>query len=213
MPVFGDRARRDEPVCDQEPVGVGRELRGRLSRDEAWALICRWVRNPNLRKHLLAVEAAMREYARRLGGDVDTWGVVGLLHDLDYERCPSREAGHPFVGVEELRRIGVPEEWTRAILSHADYSGVPRTTPMERALYAVDELVGFIIAVALVKPGRSLAEVDVESVKKKLKDRAFARGVSRDDVIRGAAELGVGLDEHIAAVLRALQQVAPALGL
>lgn len=186
---------------------------GGLSRDQAWDLVCRWIQSPNLRKHLLAVEAAMREYARRFGEDEDSWGVVGLLHDLDYERCPSQEAGHPFVGVEELRRLGVPEEWTRAILSHADYSGVPRRTPMERALYAVDELVGFIIAVALVKPGRSLAEVDVESVKRKMKDKAFARGVNRDDVIRGAAELGVPLDEHIATVLRALQQAAPALGL
>lgn len=186
---------------------------GGLSRDQAWDLVCRWIQSANLRKHLLAVEAAMREYARRFGEDEDTWGVVGLLHDLDYERCPSQEAGHPFVGVEELRRLQVPEEWTRAILSHADYSGVPRRTPMERALYAVDELVGFIIAVALVKPGRSLAEVDVDSVKRKMKDKAFARGVNRDDVIRGAAELGVPLDEHIATVLRALQRAAPALGL
>jgi putative nucleotidyltransferase with HDIG domain len=184
-----------------------------LSRDQAWELVCRWVRSPNLRTHLLAVEAAMRAYARRFGEDEHTWGVVGLLHDLDYERCPSQEAGHPFVGVEELRRLGVPEEWTRAILSHADYSGVPRQTPMERALFAVDELVGFIIAVALVKPGRSLAEVSVESVKKKMKDRAFARGVNRDDVVRGAAELGLPLDEHIGTVLRALQEAAPVLGL
>ncbi len=195
------------PVTGQDRPQAG------LSRDQAWDLVCRWIHNPNLRKHLLAVEAAMREYARRFGEDEDSWGVVGLLHDLDYERCPSREAGHPFVGVEELRRLGVPEEWTRAIAAHADYSGIPRQTPMERALFAVDELVGFIIAVALVKPGRSLAEVDVESVKRKMKDKAFARGVNRDDLVRGAAELGLSLDEHIATVLRALQNAAASLGL
>lgn len=184
-----------------------------MTRDEAWALVCEWIQNPNLRKHLLAVEAAMRAYARRFGEDETTWGVVGLLHDLDYERCPSQEAGHPFVGVEELRRRGVPDAWTRAILGHADYSGVPRTTPMEKTLYAVDELVGFVIAVALVRPTRSLADVDVAAVKKKMKDKAFARGVRREDVIRGAAELGVPLDEHIAFLLSALQQIGPELGL
>lgn len=184
-----------------------------MTRDEAWALVCAWMQNPNLRKHLLAVEAAMRAYARKFGGDEETWGIVGLLHDLDYERCPSREAGHPFVGVEELRRRGVPEEWCRAILSHADYSGVPRQSLMEKALFAADELVGFIIAVALVKPNKSLAEVDVVSVKKKMKDKAFARGVNRDDVMRGAEELAVPLDGHIDFVIRALQQVASQLGL
>ncbi len=176
-------------------------------------LVCEWIQNPNLRKHLLAVEAAMRAYARRFGEDETTWGVVGLLHDLDYERCPSQEAGHPFVGVEELRRRGVPDAWTRAILGHADYSGVARTMPMEKALYAVDELVGFVIAVALVRPTRALADVDVAAVKKKMKDKAFARGVRRDDVIRGAAELGLPLDDHIAFLLSALQPIAPELGL
>lgn len=184
-----------------------------MTRDEAWALVCEWMHNANLRKHLLAVEAAMRAYARKFGGDETTWGVVGLLHDLDYERCPSQEAGHPFVGVEELRRLGVSEEWCRAILAHADYSGIPRTTQMEKALYAVDELVGFLIAVALVRPTRLLADVDVEAVKKKMKDKAFARGVRREDVIRGAADLGVPLDEHLAFVLSALQQNARQLGL
>ena len=184
-----------------------------MTRDEAWALVCEWIQNPNLRKHLLGVEAAMRAYARRFGEDETIWGVVGLLHDLDYERCPSQEAGHPFVGVEELRRRSVPDAWTRAILGHADFSGVARTTPMEKALYAVDELVGFVIAVALVRPTRSLADVDVAAVKKKMKDKAFARGVRRDDVIRGAAELGVPLDEHIAFLLSALQPIAPELGL
>ncbi len=171
------------------------------------------MQNPNLRKHLLGVEAAMRAYAQKFGEDEEVWGAVGLLHDLDYERCPSQEAGHPFVGVEELRRRGLPEAWCRAILSHADYSGVPRTTPMEKALYAVDELVGFLIAVALVRPTRRIADVDVAAVKKKMKDKAFARGVRRDDLIAGAAGLGVPLDEHIGFVLHALQQIAPVLGL
>lgn len=183
-----------------------------MTRGDAWDLVCEWIQNPNLRKHLLAVEAAMRAYARTFGEDEAPWGIVGLVHDLDYERCPSREAGHPFVGVEELRRRDVPEPWCRAVLSHADYSGVPRATRMEQTLFAVDELVGFVIAVALVKPGKSLAAVDVDSVKRKMKDKAFARGVNRDDVVRGAAELGVPLDEHIGFVVTALQQVAPTLG-
>lgn len=184
-----------------------------MTRDEAWALVCEWMKNPNLRKHLLGVEAVMRAYARKFAEDEDIWGIVGLLHDLDYERSPSQEAGHPFVGVEELRRRGVPEEWCRAILSHADYSGVPRQSLMERTLFAADELVGFVIAVALVKPTKSLAEVDVSSVRKKMRDRAFARGVNRDDVLRGADELGVPLEEHIEFVVRALQGVARHLGL
>ncbi len=184
-----------------------------MTREDAWALVCEWIQNPNLRKHLLASEAAMRAYARRFGEDEEAWGIVGLVHDLDYERCPSREAGHPFVGVEELRRRGVPEAWCRAALSHADYSGVVRQSRMEDALFAVDELVGFIIAVALVKPTKSLADVDVASVKKKMKDKAFARGVSREDVSQGAAGLGIPLDEHIAHVIKALQGVAPQLDL
>ena len=184
-----------------------------MTRDQAWALACEWISNPNLRKHLLAAEAAMRAYARRFGEDEDIWGTVGLVHDLDYERCPSQEAGHPFVGVEELRRRGVPEAWCRAVLAHADYSGVPRQSNMEKALYGVDELVGFIIAVALVKPGRSLAVVDVASVKKKMKDKAFARGVNREDVLRGADDLGVPLDEHIDLVIQALRGSASQLGL
>jgi putative nucleotidyltransferase with HDIG domain len=184
-----------------------------MTRDQAWRVLCEWIQNPNLRKHLLAAEAAMRAYARKFGEDEETWGIVGLLHDLDYERCPSQEAGHPFVGVEELRRRGVPEAWCRAMLSHADYAGVPRQSRMEKALFAVDELVGFIIAVALVKPSRSLAEVDGTSVKKKMKDKAFARGVNREDVVRGAQDLGVPLDEHIDFVITALRNVATPLGL
>jgi len=196
----------------QASAGAGAN-RESMTREDAWALVCEWIQNPNLRKHLLATEAAMRAYARRFGEDEETWGVIGLLHDLDYERCPSQDAGHPFVGVEELRRRGVPEAWTRAILSHADYSGVPRETSLERALFAVDELVGLITAVALVRPHRSLAEVDVPAVRRKMKDKAFARGVSREDVIAGAEALGLPLDEHIGFVIAALQQVAPQLGL
>jgi len=184
-----------------------------MTRDDAWTLLCEWIQSPNLRKHLLATEAAMRAYARRFGEDEEAWGIVGLLHDLDYERHPSQEAGHPFIGIEELRRRGLPEVWTRAMLSHADYAGLSRDAPMEQALYAVDELVGFITAVALVRPTKRLAEVDVAAVRKKMKDKAFARTVSRDDIVKGAEALGVPLDEHIAFVITALQRIAPELGL
>ena len=178
-----------------------------MTRSEAWALVCEWTASPNLRKHMLSVEAAMRAYASRFGEDPEIWGLAGLLHDLDYERFPSAEAGHPFRGVELLRQAGVPDIVTRAILSHADYSGVPRETLMEKALFACDELTGFLIAVALVRPSRSLAEVEVGSVRRKLKDKAFARAVSREDIVRGAEELGIPLDEHIGVVLAALQQM------
>ncbi|MGH2400315.1 MAG: HDIG domain-containing metalloprotein, partial [bacterium] len=140
-----------------------------MTREDAWTLVCEWIQNPNLRKHLLASEAAMRAYAAKFGEDQETWGIIGLLHDLDYERCPSQEAGHPFEGVNELRKRGVPEAWTRAVLSHAEYSGVARETRLEKTLFAVDELVGLITAVALVRPNRSLAEVDVAAVRKKMK--------------------------------------------
>lgn len=184
-----------------------------MNREQAYALLCEWVQNPNLRKHMLAVEACMRAYARKFGEDEEVWGVVGLLHDLDYERYPEAGPGaHPFVGVEELRRRGLAEPLCRAILSHADYSGVPRETLLEKALFACDELTGFVVAVALVK-GRSLGNVDVESVKRKMKDKAFARGVRREDIVRGAEELGVSLDDHIATVLDAIQGVAGALEL
>ncbi|MCS7173219.1 MAG: HDIG domain-containing protein [Armatimonadetes bacterium] len=182
-----------------------------MNREEAWALVCEWVQNPNLRKHLRAVEAAMRTYARRFGEDEEAWGIVGLLHDLDYERHPSLEE-HPFVAAEELRRRGVPEPWVRAVLAHGDHTGVKRETPMERALFACDEMVGFVIAVALVK-GRSLQKVDPDSVRRKMKDKAFARAVRREDLVRGAEELGVPLDEHIATVVEALRSIAPELGL
>ena len=184
-----------------------------MTRDNAWVLLCEWIQTPNLRKHLLASEAAMRAYARKFGEDEDAWGIVGLLHDLDYERHPSQDAGHPFVGIEELKRRGLPDAWTRAMLSHADYAGLARETMMEKTLFAVDELVGLITAVALVRPHKSLAEVDVAAVRKKMKDKAFARTVNREDIVRGADELGVPLDEHIAFVITALQQIAPQLDL
>ncbi len=184
-----------------------------MTRDEAWAVLTEHTSNPNLLKHMLAVEAVMRAYARRFGEDEGMWGLVGLLHDLDYETHPSQEAGHPFAGVEVLRSRGLDERLCRAILSHADYSGVARETLMEKALFAADELSGLVIAVALVKPNRTLAEVDVASVKRKMKDKAFAKGVRREDIVNGAAGLGVPLDEHIAGVLTALRGIASQLGL
>jgi len=184
-----------------------------MTREEAWGILTEETTNPNLLKHMLAVEAVMRVYARRFGEDAEDWGLVGLLHDLDYERHPSQEAGHPYAGASLLRDRGLDERLCRAILSHADYSGVPRETRMEKALFAADELSGFVIAVALVKPTRSLADVEVSSVQKKMKDKAFAKGVRREDIVRGAAELGVPLEEHIATVIGALQEIAPQLGL
>ncbi len=184
-----------------------------MTRDEAWAVLTEHTSSPNLLKHMLAVEAVMRAYARRFGEDEETWGVVGLLHDLDYERHPSQEAGHPVVGAALLRERGLDERLCRAILSHADYSGVPRDSLMEKALFAADELAGFVVAVALVRPSRSLADVDVPSVKKKMKDKAFARGVRREDIVRGAEELGVPLEAHIEVVIEALRGIAPQLGL
>lgn len=184
-----------------------------MTRDEAWAVLTEHTSSPSLLKHMLAVEAVMRAYARRFGEDEEAWGVVGLLHDLDYERHPSQEGGHPFVGAALLRERGLDERLCRAILSHADYSGVPRESLMEKALFAADELAGFVVAVALVRPTRSLADVDVASVTKKMKDRAFARGVRREDILRGAEELGVPLEAHIEVVIEALRGIAPQLGL
>jgi predicted hydrolase (HD superfamily) len=166
---------------------------------------------------MYAVELAMRAMAERMGGDPDAWGIVGLLHDFDYERWPNAahaaDAEHPAHGVRLLAERGAPDEWQRAILGHAHYTGVPRDTPIAKALFAVDELCGFLVACALVRPSKSLADLEVSSVKKKLKDKAFARGVSREDVIRGAEELGVPLDEHIAFVLGALRPHEARLGL
>ena len=188
-----------------------------LDRDRALALVHEYTASDALRKHMYAVEVAMRAMARRAGEDEDAWGLVGLLHDFDYERYPnpahSATEEHPAKGVRILTAEGLPEPSGRAILGHASYTGVPRDTPMARALFAVDELCGFLVACALVRPSRSLRDLEVSSVRKKLKDKAFARGVSRDDVVQGAAELGVPLDEHIAFVLAALRPHERVLGL
>lgn len=187
------------------------------SRADALALQHDYTQSDSLRKHMLAVEAAMRAYAAKLGGDADRWGLAGLIHDFDYERYPNPERsatdGHPAHGVSVLRDRGWPEDILQAILGHARYTGVARETPMARALFAVDELTGLITATALVRPSRSVNEVDARSVKKKMKDKAFARGVSRDDVLLGAQELGVDLDEHIQFVVEAMREVAGSLGL
>ena len=188
-----------------------------LDRDRALALMHEYTPSDALRKHMYAVETAMRAMAARAGEDVEAWGLVGLMHDFDYERFPnashSATEEHPAEGVRILTAMGLPEASGRAILGHAGYTGVPRDTPMARALFAVDELCGFLVACALVRPSRSLQDLEVSSVKKKLKDKAFARGVSRDDVIQGAAELGVPLDEHIAFVLEALRPDERRIGL
>src|SRR5215469_6740537 len=181
-------------------------------RTAAWNLLTEFTQSESLRKHALAVEACMRAYARKFDADEELWGTVGLIHDFDYEKYPTPEE-HPFKGNEILEQRGYSEEIRRAILSHADYSGVPRETPMEKALFASDELAGFITAVALVKPGKSLAEVDAKSVRKKMKDKAFARSVSRDAIVNGANELGVDLDEHIAFCMEAMKGIAGHLGL
>lgn len=183
-----------------------------MTRAEAYQLMCEWTASESLRKHMLAVEAAMRFYARKFGEDEETWAVVGLLHDMDYEKHPSKEE-HPYQTVKLLRERGEPEAIVRAILAHADYSGVTPETPMEKTILAVDELCGFLTAVALVRPNKSLLDVEVSSVKKKMKDKAFARQVSRDDISRGADLLGLTLDEHIANCLEAMKAVAGELGL
>jgi putative nucleotidyltransferase with HDIG domain len=185
--------------------------------DRARAILHEWVEAESLRRHCYAVADSMRHFAQAFGGDPDLWEAVGLLHDMDYERHPSLErnptVGHPFVGAAWLREQGWSEETCRAILSHADYAGVARVTPLEQTLYAVDELSGFVMAVARVRPSKSIHEVDVTAVKKKMKDKAFARAVNRDDIIRGAAELGLPLEEVIAGVIAALQSDAERLGL
>jgi putative nucleotidyltransferase with HDIG domain len=186
-----------------------------MDREAALKIVREYTKNENLVKHMLAVEAAMRAYARRYGEDEETWGVVGLLHDFDWEVHPDvAPDGHPTAGAPLLRERGVPEEIIRSILSHAtEVTGVERTTTMDRALYAVDELTGLITAVALVRPSRSLYDVDLAAIQKKWKDKAFARGAKREDIERGAADLGVPLDEHIAVVLKAMQGIARELGL
>lgn len=182
------------------------------SRDEAWALLTEYTQSEALRKHALGVEAAMRAYAEKMGGDPHVWGVTGLLHDFDYEKYPSLE-DHPFRGVEILRERGVDEEICTAILGHGNHTGVARTTDLAKALFAVDELSGFLTACALVRPDRRIATVEVKSVKKKFKKKEFARGVDRNDIHQGVEELGEDLDEHIAFVRDAMAGVADTLGL
>jgi putative nucleotidyltransferase with HDIG domain len=181
-------------------------------RERAWGLLTEFTQSESLRKHALAVEACMRAYARKLAGDENLWGVVGLLHDFDYEKWPSLD-DHPYKGNEILKERGWPDEIRRAIMSHAEYTAVTRDTPMEKALFACDELAGFITACTLVKPGKSLAEVEAKSVIRKMKDKAFARSVNRDDIVQGAADLAVDLEEHIAFCIEAMKGVAQALGL
>ena len=187
------------------------------TRDEALAIVHEYTASDSLRKHMLSVEAAMRAYAEKFGEDAERWGLTGLVHDFDYEKFPNESHSatdeHPAEGVRILRSKGFPEDILTAILGHAQYSGVPRETKMAKTLFAVDELTGLITATALVKPSKNIAEVEARSVRKKMKDKAFARGVNRDDVINGAADLGVDLDEHIAFVISAMQAVAPSLGL
>lgn len=182
------------------------------TRDEALSLLHEYTEGDSLRRHAYAVEAAMRAYARKLGEDEEKWAVTGLLHDFDYEKYPT-PAEHTIVGAKILAEQQYPEDVIYAIRAHADYNGLERNTLLAKALYACDEISGFVMAVAMVRPNRNLAEVEVKSVKKKLKDKAFARGVHREDVYQGAAELGVDLDEHIAFVIRALTEVAADLGL
>jgi predicted hydrolase (HD superfamily) len=196
-----------------------------IDREKAWCLLTEFTQSESLRKHALAVEACMRACAGKFGKSAETseasalglseedlWGIVGLVHDFDYERYPSLD-DHPYKGNEILKERGWPEVITRAIMSHAEYSGVTRDTPMEKALFACDELAGFITAVALIKPGKSLAEVDAKSVRKRMKDKAFARKVNREDIVNGAADLGVDLDEHIAFCIEAMKGIAVDLGL
>ena len=188
-----------------------------ISREDAWRLLCEYTQNESLRKHALAVEACVRAYALKSGADENLWSVTALLHDFDYERWPNNDhradAEHPFEGSKILRERGYPEEMIHAILAHADYTGVARETPLDRTLYACDELAGFLTACSLVKPGKTIFEVEAESVIRKMKDKAFARGVNRDDVRKGAEELGIPLAEHVAFCIAAMRRIAEQLGL
>src|SRR5437588_2088640 len=186
-----------------------------ISRDDAWTLLCEWTSSDSLRRHMLAVEAAMRAYAPRFGGDVDLWGLTGLLHDLDYERYPNLDDGHPRYALRELEARGYPPELVRAVASHATFLGVPRETPMEKALFAVDELSGFILACAYVRPD-GLVGMTPKSVRKTLQQPSFAAAVNREELVRGAEELGVDFDEHLQIVIGALaerhEELMPAAG-
>ncbi len=183
-----------------------------LTREAAWALLAEWTTSESLRKHALGVEASVRGYARLFGEDEDAWGVVALLHDFDYERYQT-PADHPFRGCEELKRRGYPEWVTRAILSHADYSGVARESRLEKTLFACDEMSGFVTAASLVRPSKSILDLEPSSVIKRMKDKAFARNVSRDDLRRGAEELGLPLEQHVGNVITFMRERADALGL
>jgi putative nucleotidyltransferase with HDIG domain len=183
-----------------------------VDRQAAWELLCEYTQTDALRKHGLAVEAVMRHFARKHGADEDLWGVTGLLHDFDYERWPTLD-GHPFEGNKILTERGYPEELRTAIMGHGEHTGVARETLMAKMLFSVDELTGFVTAVALVRPNKSIFEVEPPSVRKKLKDKAFARQVNRDDIVNGAAQLGVDLDAHVAEVIAALRGHADVLGL
>jgi putative nucleotidyltransferase with HDIG domain len=187
------------------------------NREDAWKLLCEYTQNENLRKHALAVEACVRGYARKQGADEELWGVAALLHDFDYERWPNAEhhatQEHPAEGSKILRERGYPEETIQAILGHASYTGVSRVSALDHTLFACDELAGFITACALVRPSKSVRDLEASSVKKRLKDKAFARGVSREDVLKGAEELGVPLEEHIAFCIEAMRAAADTLGL
>ena len=188
-----------------------------LDRTAAWTLVCEWTQSESLRKHMLAVETVMRAYARKFGVDEEAWAVAGLLHDFDYERFPndahSATEEHPSHGVRHLRTLGVSDEICDAIMGHADYTNTPRESPLARTLFAVDELCGLVTAATYVRPSRSILDLEASSVKKKMKDKGFARGVSREDITQGAAELGVELDAHIAFVVDAMRANAEALGL
>ncbi|HEX7917963.1 MAG TPA: HDIG domain-containing protein [Gemmatimonadales bacterium] len=188
-----------------------------MTRDQALALMHEWTPSESLRKHMYAVELGMRAMALKQGADPEAWGAVGLLHDFDYERFPNADRAadreHPAEGVRHLASLGVPAEWQEAILGHAEYTGTPRVTPMAKALFAVDELAGFLVACALVRPSKSLSDLEVSSVKKKLKDKGFAKGVSREDIAKGVEEFDTTLDEHIAFMLEALRPHERTLGL
>jgi putative nucleotidyltransferase with HDIG domain len=188
-----------------------------ITRDAAWTLLCEYTANENLRKHALAVEACVRAYARKAAADEHLWGLTALLHDFDYERWPNQEhhptEGHPSSGAALLSERALPDEMIHAILAHADYTGVPRTSPLDRTLFACDEMAGFLTACSLVKPGKSIFEVEPDSVQRKMKDKPFARGVSRADLLRGAQELGIPLAEHIAFCIAAMRSIAADLGL
>jgi putative nucleotidyltransferase with HDIG domain len=183
-----------------------------VTRDDAMELLREYTTNPNLVKHALAVEAAMRAYARHFGEDEETWGIVGLLHDFDYERYPDL-GDHPFKGAEILRERGWPEEIIEGVLAHADHTDEPRDTQMKKAIFAVDELTGLIVATALVRPDKKIASVKVKSVRKKMKDKSFAAAIKREDIVRGAEELGIELGEHIGIVLEGMQEISKQLGL